>query len=161
MYENVGSKIKTAALVISIIFMVITVVISLVILIITNQPIWLLLMFLGPLVIWLQSLVMFGFGEIVESVCEIERKLPSFHSRLTTKPQSTFNTFATADVQTKQSVANKNVKPFQSEMSDETTLKEKSLKEQTLTDLLMQGVITFEEFSEQMGYVKVNSDDKT
>ena len=71
MYNNVGKKIKIIAIVFAICVAIASVITGLCF--ITTGGIVLILA--GPLVAWLSSLMTYGFGQIVESIQNIEKKI--------------------------------------------------------------------------------------
>ena len=82
MYNNIGSKIKWLA---STIFIIeaIGAAISGFALVFLNEnmiPIGLLVIVVGPIFAWISSWLLYGFGELIDKVCDIEsnmRKTPS------------------------------------------------------------------------------------
>lgn len=75
MYENIGGKIKGLAKAVFIIETIITVIAG-IILMSMDEDLSLLgffVMFVGPLASWLSSLLLYGFGELIDKASEIER----------------------------------------------------------------------------------------
>ena len=75
MYENIGSKIKGLAKTLFIIEAIVGVISGIVI----ASTVWdgvvigILVMVVAPILAWASSLVLYGFGELIDKVCEIER----------------------------------------------------------------------------------------
>lgn len=75
MYDNIGGKIKVLAKVIFIIE-AIAAAITGIALMATDEyllPIGFLVMIAGPIVAWISSWLLYGFGELIEKTCQIER----------------------------------------------------------------------------------------
>lgn len=75
MYDNIGGKIKGLAKAVFIVE-AIAAVITGIGLIASDEdliPIGLLVLFGGPIVAWVSSWVLYGFGEIIDKLCDIER----------------------------------------------------------------------------------------
>ena len=80
MYENIGKKIKTLATVISVILIIGSVIGGIAVLVECEGDgdgavIGWLVMLLGPLFAWLSGFMLYGFGELVDKTCDIERIL--------------------------------------------------------------------------------------
>lgn len=79
MYDNIGGKIKGLAMVTFMLEMIAAIIIGLIIIIqgIDYEenmiPIGFLIMVVGPLVAWISSWLLYGFGELIAKTCEIER----------------------------------------------------------------------------------------
>ena len=74
MYKNIGKKIKNLAK-ISFLVEAISAVISGIILCVNNtDEIWigLLVLFVGPIVAWVSSWLLYGYGELIDKTCDIE-----------------------------------------------------------------------------------------
>ena len=73
MYTNIGKKIKSLAVVICIVFIVLSVLIGLVAMAYDDKliPIALLAVIAAALISWLSSFVLYGFGELVENSAKI------------------------------------------------------------------------------------------
>lgn len=79
MYENIGGKIKGLAKAVFVIETIITVIAGF-ILIAMDEDLSLLgffLLIVGPLISWLLSLLLYGFGELIDKASEIERNTRS------------------------------------------------------------------------------------
>lgn len=75
MYDNIGGKIKKLAKGIFI-FEAISLVLTGFILTLTDEDLILpgvLILFIGPLVAWVSSWILYAFGELVDKACDIER----------------------------------------------------------------------------------------
>ena len=119
MYSNIGGKIKGLAVAFAILGTLISVVYGIMIMFDRyTAPIYgLLLLFLGPVVSWVASWLLYGFGEITDKLCAIERN---------TRPGGPFAPAAPAS-------------PLEGKKED---LK----RVQTLSDLLAKGLITEQEY---------------
>ena len=74
MYDNIGSKIKTLAKASFAIVAIASIVGGLALLDGTDG--WsLVLVFVGPLMAWISSLALYGFGELIETVSNIEQSV--------------------------------------------------------------------------------------
>ena len=79
MYDNIGGKIKGLAKA-TFIIEAIAVVITGIALMASDEdmiPIGLLVMVVGPIVAWVSSWLLYGFGELVDKACDIERNTRS------------------------------------------------------------------------------------
>jgi hypothetical protein len=66
LYENIGGKIKRMAYIIFWVFAIVSVVGGLVVL--SESPIaGIVIMIVGPLVAWISTFLLYGFGELIES----------------------------------------------------------------------------------------------
>lgn len=76
MYDNIGRKIKLLAK-ISFIILAVASVITGAVLLGTGEEIGLIIglpiLFAGPLLAWISSWLLYGYGELIEKACEIER----------------------------------------------------------------------------------------
>ena len=75
-YDNIGKKIKGAAKAIFIIESILSLIVGLII--VTNfydfeVVLGILLMIIGPIVAWVSSWLLYGFGELIDKVSGIER----------------------------------------------------------------------------------------
>ncbi|MBE6732538.1 MAG: hypothetical protein E7561_00875 [Ruminococcaceae bacterium] len=78
MYENIGGKIKGLAFGIFIVEAIAVFISGSLIMVLSYDNgylIGLLLVILGPIVAWLSSLVLYGFGELIVKVSKIEESL--------------------------------------------------------------------------------------
>ena len=71
MYDNIGKKIKLLAKVVTIIFSVASIFVG--IASIVGGVLWGLIFFFMPILFWISSFVLYGFGELIDKVCDIER----------------------------------------------------------------------------------------
>ena len=73
MYSNIGGKIKVLAKVIAIIEAAAAVIMGIAIMAEGDElvPIGMLIMFVGPVVAWISSWLLYGFGELIEKTCNI------------------------------------------------------------------------------------------
>ncbi len=76
MYDRIGSKIKVLAKVIFWVEAVVAVIAALV-MIESTEGVSLLLGMVGVLVAWVSSWFLYGFGEIIDKLCEIEKNTRS------------------------------------------------------------------------------------
>lgn len=75
MYDNIGSKIKKLAVILAIAGAVAFFVIGAVCLTLELIGAALVTMFIGPLLAWVSSFVLYGFGELIDKVSNIEKHL--------------------------------------------------------------------------------------
>lgn len=74
MYDKIGGKIKTLVKAIAIIGIVASVIYGIVLL--SLGQIWgIIYILIMPFLIWAGSFVLYGFGELIEKVCNIEKKI--------------------------------------------------------------------------------------
>ena len=75
MYDNIGGKIKGLAKVSFVVEAVITVITGIILMVADEDLILsgLLVMVVGPIVGWVSSWMLYGFGEIIDKVSDIER----------------------------------------------------------------------------------------
>ena len=93
MYENIGKKIKTLATVMSVILIIGSVIGGIAVLVECDGDgdgavIGWLLMLLGPLFAWLSGFMLYGFGELVDKTCDIERILRTGAANVNTENNS-------------------------------------------------------------------------
>ncbi|MBQ8323707.1 MAG: hypothetical protein IJX82_00970 [Clostridia bacterium] len=76
MYDNIGGKIKSLAKTLSILGAIATAILAIVLLCLDDKllPFGVILLFFGPLFSWISSWLLYGFGELVENACTIERE---------------------------------------------------------------------------------------
>lgn len=77
MYENVGSKIQTVAKVFCVLIAFASIIAGFAMWVTTGNGVFSLLMIFGPLFAWLSSLVMYGFGELIENVAIVKKSAVS------------------------------------------------------------------------------------
>lgn len=87
MYDNIGEKIKGLAKVMFIVEAIAAVIGGLVLLVDKFLAIGLLTLFLGPVVAWVSSWLLYGFGELIDNACII-----AANTRASKKESTTFNT---------------------------------------------------------------------
>lgn len=74
MYNEIGKKIKTLAKVLTVLGIVASVIYGIVIL--SFEQNWgIIYILIMPFLIWASSFVLYGFGELIEKVCNIEKKI--------------------------------------------------------------------------------------
>ena len=73
MYGNIGEKIKGLAIATFIIETVAAVIAGIALWVSIEEGWCVLIVFCGPIVAWLSSLLIYGYGEIIDKLCEIER----------------------------------------------------------------------------------------
>ena len=71
-FENIGGKIKTLAVVLTILGVVASIMIC-VFLLFRNFLIGILIAIIGSLVSWISSFFMYGFGELIEKTTEVAK----------------------------------------------------------------------------------------
>lgn len=89
MYENVGRKIKSLAKAVFVVEAIIAVITGIILMSIDNNLslFGFLILVIGPLASWLSSLLLYGFGELIDKVIEIERNI-SGRERFETQPKT-------------------------------------------------------------------------
>ena len=77
MYQQIGKKIKTLAVVIAVIGMIFCVIWGLLLIVSDTgfDIVGLLCLLVGPVLCWLGSFVLYGFGELVDKTCWIAEHL--------------------------------------------------------------------------------------
>ena len=100
MYDNIGSKIKSLAKVIFCIGVILCL-LGGIALIGTLPDLWfigLLVMIIGPITSWISTWLLYGFGELIDKACDIERntrglvpkqQTPSNHEKRTVSVKAT------------------------------------------------------------------------
>lgn len=75
MYDNIGEKIKGLAKAIFIVESIAAVIAGIALMASDEDliPIGLLVLVLGPVVAWVSSWLLYGFGELIDKTCDIER----------------------------------------------------------------------------------------
>ena len=75
MYDNIGKKIKGLAKVLFIIEAIAAAIAGVALMVGDGRlfPIGLLVLLVGPLLAWVSSWLLYGFGELIDKVCDIER----------------------------------------------------------------------------------------
>ena len=73
MYNNIGKKIKALAKAAFVVEAIAAVIAGIILLIETEEWLYLLIVVLGPVVAWISSWLLYGFGEIIDKLCDIER----------------------------------------------------------------------------------------
>jgi len=75
MYDNIGGKIKVLAKVTFIVEAIAAVITGIALMASDEDmiPVGLLVMVVGPIVAWVSSWLLYGFGELVDKACDIER----------------------------------------------------------------------------------------
>ena len=73
MYDNIGKKIKMLAKASFIVEAIAAIVVGLIIWIDTTDWWYALIVFCGPIVAWVSSWLLYGFGELIDKVSDIER----------------------------------------------------------------------------------------
>lgn len=71
-FENIGSKIKTLAVILTVVGIVASVLIGMFMLTV-NAGYGLLIMIVGSLISWVSSFFTYGFGELIEKTTEISK----------------------------------------------------------------------------------------
>lgn len=77
MYQQIGKKIKTLAVVLAVIGMVFCVIWGLLMIIFSTDfnIAGLLLLLIGPVLCWIGSFLLYGFGELVDKTCWIAKHM--------------------------------------------------------------------------------------
>ena len=90
MYNNIGNKIKILAQIICVLGVVASVILGLVICFTTDEfnVIGLLYILIGSILSWISTLTMYGFGELIEKVCVIEKKVVISKSNIFIKTEN-------------------------------------------------------------------------
>ena len=70
MYNNIGNKIKTLAQIVAFVEIILSVIIGLVLLFQEIIGFGLIILIFGPLIAWISSWLLYGFGELIESTEE-------------------------------------------------------------------------------------------
>lgn len=98
MYENIASKIKGLATGTFLVETILSVIAAVAIMATDEDMILfgLLVLIIGPLVAWLSTLVLYGFGELIEKVCEIARNTAPAKSETTSEANNQTSTDAAA-----------------------------------------------------------------
>ena len=80
MFDNIGKKIKSLARVLCWVGVIVYVIAAIIMIVIgieeyedTLSALGVILLFVGPLMSWISSFFMYGFGELIDKVCDIER----------------------------------------------------------------------------------------
>ncbi len=80
MFENIGKKIKNLASILCWVGIIAYMIIALIMIAVgadeyeNNLVIFgIILLFVGPLMAWISSFFMYGFGELIDKACDIER----------------------------------------------------------------------------------------
>lgn len=72
MYNDIGKKIKKLTKIVTVLFIVISFIMGF-IMAIRGSLLFLVFIFAVPILLYLSSFVMYGFGELIDKVCDIER----------------------------------------------------------------------------------------
>ena len=72
MYDNIGGKIKGLAKATFIVEAIAAIIVGIVLLVETDEWWCALILFCGPIVAWVSSWLLYGFGEIIDELCDIE-----------------------------------------------------------------------------------------
>ena len=85
MYENIGKKLKGLALAVFIIMFILSIVGGAIIIIVDDDlvAVGIVVMLVMPLVAWISSWFLYGFGELIDKVCDIEERMeaPSLQTK--------------------------------------------------------------------------------
>ena len=73
MYDNIGRKIKGLAKAFFIVEAIATVIAGIALMAIDEDLIGVLILILGPVVAWVSTWLLYGFGELIDKTCDIER----------------------------------------------------------------------------------------
>ena len=72
MYDNIGGKIKGLAKATFIVEAIAAIIVGIVLGVETEESWCALIIFCGPIVAWVSSWLLYGFGEIIDTLCDIE-----------------------------------------------------------------------------------------
>ena len=72
MYDNIGGKIKGLAKATFIVEAIAAIIVGIVLWVETEEWWCALILFCGPIVAWVSSWLLYGFGEIIDKLCDIE-----------------------------------------------------------------------------------------
>lgn len=75
MYNEIGKKIKTLAKVLTIFGIVASIIYGIVLLALGQTVAGIIYILIMPFLAWAGSFVLYGFGELVEKVCNIEKNI--------------------------------------------------------------------------------------
>lgn len=75
MYKNIGRKIKILAIVIAVILAIMFIIVGVSRAVNKQVVAAILVIIFGPVISWISSFVLYGFGELVDKTCEIELKI--------------------------------------------------------------------------------------
>ena len=128
MYENIGKKIKVLAQAIFILESIAAVITGIVLWIDIEEGWCAIVLFGGPVVAWISSWLLYGFGELIDKVCDIERNIRG----VATKSNSHVHTPTQSNT------------PEQAKPEKATMTKEERIA--NLNRLLDQGLITKDEY---------------
>ncbi len=91
MYDKIGDKIKTLAKAIAIIGIVASVIYGIVLLSLEQTTAGIIYILIMPFLIWANSFVLYGFGELIEKVCNIEKNIRKGSSKTDTETEQKDN----------------------------------------------------------------------
>lgn len=81
MYKNIGKKIKGLAKVLFIVEAIVVVLTGVIIISLARDYtiflVGMLVLIIGPIVAWISSWLLYGFGELIDKTCDIERNTRS------------------------------------------------------------------------------------
>ena len=75
MFDNIGKKLKGLAKWTFIVEAIAAIIGGIIVIVEEDEVIGLLLLFLGPVIAWISSWVLYAFGELVDKACDIERNM--------------------------------------------------------------------------------------
>lgn len=73
MYDNIGGKIKELAKIGTIIGIILSVIVGILLITLVNSIIGIVLVFVLPIAFWISSFPLYGFGELIDKVCNMEK----------------------------------------------------------------------------------------
>ena len=91
MYNEIGKKIKTLAKVLTIFGIVASIIYGIVLLALGQTVAGIIYLLFMPFLIWISSFVMYGFGELVEKVCNIEKNIRKRYPETNTEAEEKDN----------------------------------------------------------------------
>lgn len=87
MYDNIGAKIKGLAKAVFVIEAILAVIAGFYLMVNTLIVFGVLVLLMGPLVAWISSWLLYGFGELIDKTCDIERNTRNRDRRSTVQSQ--------------------------------------------------------------------------
>ena len=137
MYDNIGRKIKGLAIVVFIVEAIAAIIGGIALMITLDDLILLglLVLLFGPLVAWVSSWLLYGFGEIIDKLCDIERNTRCGAGASKVKNDAPYSGVGTSNVEGRNSQA-------QLSIDHERFIK--------LQNLLAQGLITEAEYQQAL-----------
>ena len=148
MYDNIGKKIKTLTKIVTIVLSVASIIAA--IASIVGGVLWGLIFFFMPILFWISSFFMYGFGELIDKVTKIEQALNNTKQINFQKEEKTIITQKSDNsketVSEKKETSNNDMEDIQNfDMLSET----KKAAIRLLKNQLKDGLISFEQYEKQ------------